>query len=65
MSIGEKCWHGKKWKDECLECDLINAQEAVRNFQPIIDKNRRLIEEILKKIEERDNETRGTDTALF
>lgn len=49
---GQTCSHGIPWSEDCPQCALISAREAVRHWGPLVDESRRLIEEMEQTTEE-------------
>ena len=53
----EKCKHGMEWDDDCLDCELCNAHERIKELESqltyykrmIADANERKFPEIVKK----------------
>lgn len=47
MTIGpHKCGHGKRWDEDCPECDLVWEYTTIKNFGSMVDAARKRIAEI-------------------
>lgn len=48
--LTDRCGHGKKWSDECLECEAVSLRQTIANFEPMVLKAKNRLKEVEREI---------------
>lgn len=45
-----ECTHGIKWTQKCLHCEEVGLLDTIANFEPLVLKAKRELEEVRKQL---------------